>query len=48
MRFCSLGSGSSGNSYVVQDNDTTLLVDCGFGLNETVMRLDLYGIKPEE
>jgi len=48
MRFCSLGSGSSGNSYVVQDNDTTLLVDCGFGLNETVMRLDRYGIKPEE
>ena len=48
MRFCSLGSGSSGNSYVVQDNDTTLLVDCGFGLNETVIRLDRYGIKPSE
>ena len=48
MRFCSLGSGSSGNSFVVQDNVTTLLVDCGFGLNETVTRLDRYGIKPGE
>ena len=48
MRFCSLGSGSSGNSYVVQDNATTLLVDCGFGLNETVTRLERYGINPEQ
>ena len=48
MRFCSLGSGSAGNSFFVQDNATTLLVDCGFGLNETVTRLDRYGIKPDE
>ena len=48
MRFCSLGSGSAGNSFVVQDNLTTLLVDCGFGLNETVSRLDRYGVNPEQ
>ena len=48
MRFCSLGSGSSGNSFVVQDNVTTLLIDCGFGLKETVTRLNRYGIKPGE
>ena len=48
MRFCSLGSGSAGNSFVVQDNATTLLVDCGFGLNETVSRLERYDIKPDQ
>ena len=48
MRFCSLGSGSSGNSFVIQDNVTTLLVDCGFGLNETVSRLERYDIKPDQ
>ena len=48
MRFCSLGSGSAGNSFVVQDDKTTLLVDCGFGLNETVTRLNRYDIKPEK
>jgi len=31
MRFCSLGSGSAGNSFVVQDNATTLLVDLALG-----------------
>jgi len=48
MRFCSLGSGSSGNSFVVQDNLTTLLIDCGFGLNETVSRLERYGLNPDQ
>jgi|TARA_B110000971_G_scaffold189259_1_gene199504 phosphoribosyl 1,2-cyclic phosphodiesterase len=48
MRLCSLGSGSSGNSFIVQDDSTTLLVDCGFGLSETVTRLDRYGLKPDQ
>ncbi|MDB4138200.1 MBL fold metallo-hydrolase [Methylophilaceae bacterium] len=48
MRFCSLGSGSSGNSFVVQNEITTLLVDCGFGLNETVTRLSRYGVSPDK
>ncbi|MDG2252866.1 MAG: MBL fold metallo-hydrolase [Methylophilaceae bacterium] len=48
MRFCSLGSGSSGNSFIVQDDETTLLIDCGFGLNETVSRLERYGISPDQ
>lgn len=48
MRFCSLGSGSSGNSFIVQDNSSTLLIDCGFGLSETVTRLDRYGLKPDQ
>lgn len=48
MRFCSLGSGSSGNSFIVQDGVTTLLMDCGFGLNETVSRLNRYGLSADK
>ena len=48
MKFCALGSGSAGNSFVVQESNTTLLIDCGFGLNETISRLDRYGIHPDQ
>jgi len=48
MRFCSLGSGSLGNSFIVQENNTSLMIDCGFGLNETISRLERYNIKPNE
>jgi phosphoribosyl 1,2-cyclic phosphodiesterase len=39
MRFASLGSGSAGNALVVESGATRLLLDCGFGLRETEMRL---------
>jgi phosphoribosyl 1,2-cyclic phosphodiesterase len=39
MRFASLGSGSSGNCLVVEQAATRLLLDCGFGVNELVKRL---------
>ena len=39
MRFASLGSGSEGNALVVQQNDSCVLMDCGFSLSETVVRL---------
>ena len=29
LKFCSLYSGSSGNSFLVQDNETNILIDCG-------------------
>ena len=48
MQFCSIGSGSLGNSFVVQDNDTLLLVDCGFGLAETEKRLANLNINAED
>ena len=48
MEFCSLGSGSSGNSFIVKNNQTILMVDCGFGLKETIDRLDKYQINPNE
>ncbi len=46
MRFASLGSGSSGNALVVQAGETCLMVDCGFGLRETQVRLGRLGLEP--
>jgi phosphoribosyl 1,2-cyclic phosphodiesterase len=45
MRFASLGSGSAGNALVVQAGKTHVLLDCGFGLRETVARLARLGIE---
>src|SRR5262245_10491622 len=47
MRFCCLGSGSEGNGLVVEAGPTRILVDCGFGLQDTVTRLARHGIEPE-
>ena len=47
MRFCCLGSGSEGNGLVVESGSTRILVDCGFRVNETVLRLARCGIEPE-
>ena len=48
MRFCSLGSGSSGNALVVEaasgSTTTRLLVDCGFSLRELDTRLARAGL----
>jgi phosphoribosyl 1,2-cyclic phosphodiesterase len=52
MRFCSLGSGSEGNALVVEVSSGTttsrVMMDCGFGLAETEMRLALAGLVPEQ
>jgi len=48
IKFCSLGSGSAGNSFVVKNNKTILMVDCGFGLKETIDRLGRYKIEPNQ
>ncbi|HWQ40185.1 MAG TPA: MBL fold metallo-hydrolase [Burkholderiales bacterium] len=48
MRFASLGSGSQGNGLVVERGTTRVLLDCGFGLNETVSRLSRLGLSPED
>jgi phosphoribosyl 1,2-cyclic phosphodiesterase len=47
MRFCCLGSGSEGNGLVVESGSTRILVDCGFAVGETVLRLARNGIEPE-
>jgi phosphoribosyl 1,2-cyclic phosphodiesterase len=46
MKFCSLGSGSSGNSYIVAKNNTKVLVDCGFSVTELESRMGLRKINP--
>lgn len=48
MRFASLGSGSQGNSLVVDAGDTKLLLDCGFSTRATIEKLGRLGISPGE
>ncbi len=43
MRFASLGSGSRGNSTVVEQGTTLLLIDNGFSVRETERRLQRLG-----
>jgi len=39
MRFACLGSGSEGNGLVVEAGSTRVLMDCGFGLADSIARL---------
>ena len=48
MRFCSLGSGSRGNAYLVEKADTTLLVECGFPPKTLKKRLAARYVAVEE
>ena len=52
IRFCSLGSGSSGNATVVEATSgittTRLLIDAGFSLREIEMRLQRAGLAPHD
>lgn len=48
MRFASLGSGSAGNALLAESGGTLVLVDCGFGLRETVARLARLGVQPDQ
>ena len=47
MRFASLGSGSSGNAALVEENGTCVLIDCGFSVRETERRLARLDQSPE-
>lgn len=46
MRFASLGSGSRGNCLVVEAGNTRLLLDCGFTIRETTIRLARLNLHP--
>lgn len=48
MRFSSLGSGSEGNALLVEVDQTAVLMDCGFGLQDTIVRLARLGISPDQ
>lgn len=47
MRFALLGSGSEGNSLVVQAGASVVLLDCGFSLKEALARLARLGLDAE-
>ena len=47
MRFASIGSGSEGNGLLVEAGNTRILIDCGFGVRDTVARLARLGVAPE-
>jgi phosphoribosyl 1,2-cyclic phosphodiesterase len=47
LNFTLLGSGSSGNTTLVSDGDTHILVDVGLSGRETVRRLRECGLEPE-
>ena len=46
MRFASLGSGSEGNGLVVESGGTRVLIDCGFGVRNTAVRLARLRLEP--
>lgn len=48
MRFVVLGSGSGGNSAVVEAGGARLLIDAGLSAKQLVLRLARCGLKPED
>lgn len=46
LRFASLGSGSRGNSLLIELNETLLMVDCGLSLKAVEERLRILGRTP--
>lgn len=48
MRFASIGSGSEGNGLVVEAGRTRVLIDCGFGVRDTRVRLARLGLTPDD
>lgn len=44
LRVASLGSGSAGNSCLISSPTTTLLLDCGFALKQTALRMQALGL----
>lgn len=48
MRFASLGSGSEGNALLVEAGQTQILMDCGFGLQDSISRLMRLEVSPEQ
>ena len=44
LQMCVLGSGSSGNSTVIRNGDSAMLIDAGFGPRATARRLSDIGL----
>ena len=47
LKFCSFASGSSGNSYLVKDNDTSIIIDAGISGKKILEGLDATGTPRE-
>jgi len=47
LRIAYLGSGSKGNSALVEAGDTMVMLDCGFSTRETLHRMDRLNRSPE-
>jgi phosphoribosyl 1,2-cyclic phosphodiesterase len=48
VKFASLGSGSKGNSTLIETEYGCLMIDCGFSTKETIKRLDRLGKSPQD
>jgi phosphoribosyl 1,2-cyclic phosphodiesterase len=48
MKLTVLGSGSTGNAILLSANGTNVLVDAGLSAKETLRRLSVVGVAPEE
>ncbi len=48
MRVINLASGSKGNLTYIEDDNTKILVDMGLSCQETIRRLSLLGVTPDE
>ncbi len=48
MKFASLGSGSKGNSTIIDTDYGCLMIDCGFSIKETTRRLERVGKSPQD
>ena len=48
LKFCSLYSGSTGNSLFVENNNTKILIDAGVSGKKVVEALDSIDVNPEE
>ena len=48
LQFCSLASGSSGNSYIVKTEETLLVVDAGISCRKIINGIEAIGCTMEE
>jgi phosphoribosyl 1,2-cyclic phosphodiesterase len=47
MRFSILGSGSAGNSTILECGSVRILIDAGLSAKQLCLRLESLGIAPE-
>jgi phosphoribosyl 1,2-cyclic phosphodiesterase len=48
VRFASLGSGSKGNSTIIDSDNTCIMIDCGFSVKDCIRRLQRLNKTPND